>query len=535
MPNKSAQNRSYLSISEAAEFLGINPMTLRRWDRSGKLKSYKTKGQHRRYRLKDLEAIAAKRNFQLPYGSIQQVIDEHPVHQFEPKVIHDTEEFELPPDPPHNFPKLKYAALIVVFLLLVVSALSFAGFVGNPASDFYYFLTSYNNNLANQKSEKEALSDTSVTAQIDQSRNVLGERTGDSLLTVNSDTRINGLLEALGGIATYGENADLGEGELTASNVIYSIIAGEGIGVSTGQNPTITNTDLGSDQNIFGNVTVGSTTISASSNTDTLTLKSGGSVSLSTSGKEITISASDSNTTYSAGTDLDLTSTTFSLETTLDSVTTINLSGTGTISAVDVFTAADGGLIDLSSIVHDDSAAQGLKLPQNSSLTAISNGEGFIAWDTDDNKVQVFDGTSWTQVGNIDGSGIGNYIPLWSDTDTLTTSRLYQTGGNLGIGTTTPTQLLDVNSILVVDNANQRVGVGVTSPAYKLHVAGDTLAGNILLNSSNIGLVSDTDLLALSSNLLTVNGALTATGAISGSTLTDGTTTFADSSWTSTS
>ncbi|MCR4263877.1 MAG: helix-turn-helix domain-containing protein, partial [Candidatus Roizmanbacteria bacterium] len=480
MPNKSAQNRSYLSISEAAEYLGINPMTLRRWDKSGKLTSYKTKGQHRRYRLKDLEALAAKRNFQLPYGSIQQVIEEHPSQEVEPKVIQDAEEkehardhlfseYEPPPLPPQSFPKLRYAAFIAVFLLLVASALSFAAFIGNPASDYFSFLNSYNNNLAEQKSENNTLADTSVTAQMDQSRNVLAARTGDSLLTVNTDTRINGLLEALGGINTYGEDADLGEGELTASNVIYSIIAGDGIEVSSGQNPTITNTDLGSDQNIFGNVVVGSTTISATTNTDTLTLKSGGSVSLSTSGKEITISATDTDTdtTYTAGSDLDLTGTVFSLETALDTVTTINLAGTGTITGVDSFTAADGGIIDLSAILHDDSAVQGLKLPQNvtaSLVSIVGGGEGYLAWSTDENKLKQFDGTSWADIATGGST-------LWTDA-----------GGYIYADNATNVVITDTNTI----------GIGTTSPAYALDVRGTGRFTELLTLNSGVNINSET-------------------------------------------
>lgn len=45
-----------LRIKEAAEMLGVNPQTLRRWDESGKLKAIKiSKRGDRRYRLEDLE------------------------------------------------------------------------------------------------------------------------------------------------------------------------------------------------------------------------------------------------------------------------------------------------------------------------------------------------------------------------------------------------------------------------------------------------------------------------------------------------
>ncbi len=45
-----------LRIREAAEMLGVNPETLRRWDRDGKLKAIKvsTRGD-RRYNIENIE------------------------------------------------------------------------------------------------------------------------------------------------------------------------------------------------------------------------------------------------------------------------------------------------------------------------------------------------------------------------------------------------------------------------------------------------------------------------------------------------
>jgi putative resolvase len=46
-----------INIKEASELLGLNPKTLRRWDDEGKLKAIRTFGNHRRYKLEDIEAI----------------------------------------------------------------------------------------------------------------------------------------------------------------------------------------------------------------------------------------------------------------------------------------------------------------------------------------------------------------------------------------------------------------------------------------------------------------------------------------------
>lgn len=47
-----------LRIREAAELLGVNPETLRRWDNEGRLKAIRIgKRQDRRYKPKDVQKI----------------------------------------------------------------------------------------------------------------------------------------------------------------------------------------------------------------------------------------------------------------------------------------------------------------------------------------------------------------------------------------------------------------------------------------------------------------------------------------------
>ena len=53
--------RNLVTISEAARYLGVNIMTLRRWDEEGKLKPIKTIGRHRRYDMNDLEYFSLHR------------------------------------------------------------------------------------------------------------------------------------------------------------------------------------------------------------------------------------------------------------------------------------------------------------------------------------------------------------------------------------------------------------------------------------------------------------------------------------------
>ena len=60
-----------------------------------------------------------------------------------------------------------------------------------------------------------------------------------------------------------------------------------------------------------------------------------------------------------------------------------------------------------------------------------------------------------------------------------------------------------------IDQSTGNVGIGTTGPGYTLEVNGSTLAGGVLLSSSDVGLTSDTDLLSLANNALTVNGTVT--------------------------
>ena len=46
-----------LSPRETSKILGVCVMTLRNWEREGKLKSSRTAGGHRRYKLEDIKNI----------------------------------------------------------------------------------------------------------------------------------------------------------------------------------------------------------------------------------------------------------------------------------------------------------------------------------------------------------------------------------------------------------------------------------------------------------------------------------------------
>ena len=60
-------NAEWLSLSQAADLLGVHPSTLRTWADHQKIPSHRTPGGHRRFRRSDLEEWAqAQRNGPLP-------------------------------------------------------------------------------------------------------------------------------------------------------------------------------------------------------------------------------------------------------------------------------------------------------------------------------------------------------------------------------------------------------------------------------------------------------------------------------------
>ncbi|MBI2020039.1 MerR family DNA-binding transcriptional regulator, partial [Candidatus Daviesbacteria bacterium] len=117
-----------------------------------------------------------------------------------------------------------------------------------------------------------------------------------------------------------------------------------------------------------------------------------------------------------------------------------------------ILTFDNGDFLDLSRITHSSTAQMGLLLPNSSSSSPSkpSTGEGYLAWDTSGNQLITYDGSSWSAVG---GGSSG-----WTDD-----------------GTT-------VRLSTITDN----VGIGTTSPDYKLHVIGNVGIGSSLSVTSGV-------------------------------------------------
>jgi excisionase family DNA binding protein len=55
-------NKEWLSLSGAAEILGVHPSTVRKWSDEGKIPVHLTQGGHRRYRISEVEAWGDSHN-----------------------------------------------------------------------------------------------------------------------------------------------------------------------------------------------------------------------------------------------------------------------------------------------------------------------------------------------------------------------------------------------------------------------------------------------------------------------------------------
>ncbi len=102
-----------------------------------------------------------------------------------------------------------------------------------------------------------------------------------------------------------------------------------------------------------------------------------------------------------------------------DNLVTTGKIADNTISASDLaatLTFADGDLLNLSAIDHSTTSKMGLILPNVSSASpsSPSSGEGFLAYDTSGDQVLVYDGSSWAQIGGA--------VTLSSSGETTTTS-----------------------------------------------------------------------------------------------------------------
>ena len=100
-------------------------------------------------------------------------------------------------------------------------------------------------------------------------------------------------------------------------------------------------------------------------------------------------------------------------------------------------------------------------------------------------------GTDWvtlSEITGVDGTGTANYVAKWSDADTITNSQVFDNGTNVGIGVTTPNEKLQVGG-----NINAYINGGIDAGLFASTSAGSTTIalrsnGVTHFNGGNVGI-----------------------------------------------
>jgi hypothetical protein len=256
---------------------------------------------------------------------------------------------------------------------------------------------------------------------------VEGDSVLDGNLTVDGSSTFasivaNGKVTFKDDVTGEDVNLDIGSGKLTASNVVYSVTAGSGISVSGTQNITISATDLGSAQKIFGKVTVGANTVTAGSNTDTLTFASTGGISA-------TLDTSTNTVTFGA------TAADFNVSGFVEEGTSVHL--TTITDNVGIGTSSPSSKLEINSGIADSA---GLTFTQLTSSSTVGSGGGkVLSVDSGGHVILVTD-----QTGNVPSAetvlpstSAGGTL-YYNGTTWVGSTNLYHDGGKVGISTTNP-------------------------------------------------------------------------------------------------
>jgi len=285
----------------------------------------------------------------------------------------------------------------------------------------------------------------------------------NSTATFMQDVIINGELVLRQNINGNGVNIDLQSGQVIASNLVYSVAAGSGLGVSGEQDLVLENTDKGSDQKIFKKIKVGNETIEADKNDDELSFQAGEGISLSRSGDEITIaSAQDSGWRRPA-------SGVVALVTASDKV------GIGTNTPTNRLEIAAG-----------TDGLSGLTFTNLTSSSAAGVGGGkVLTVDSGGKVVLVQDQTSDTpSAEDVLPTGVNGSTIYFNGLNWVSSTNLYHDGGSVGISNDDPQARLHVNT-----NSTSTKGLivqGYTGQSANLQEWRDG-SGNVLSSINSAG------------------------------------------------
>src|SRR5690242_180041 len=71
-----AREPEWLTLGQAARYLGVAQSTIRKWSDSGRVRAFKTPGRHRRYRRDDLDAFLERSLPDVRSGPVVLIVDD---------------------------------------------------------------------------------------------------------------------------------------------------------------------------------------------------------------------------------------------------------------------------------------------------------------------------------------------------------------------------------------------------------------------------------------------------------------------------
>ncbi|QQS44617.1 MerR family DNA-binding transcriptional regulator [Candidatus Roizmanbacteria bacterium] len=475
----STEQKDYnLSPKEFAHLVGVSSSTVRRWEEEKVFTSVRTPSGYRKFALSDVPKAKEYKN---QVNAIKKQKSQEHIYSITSKQAIQK----------HNYPVVDFifkraAVLSLAVLLMIVTAAAVATYpaVKSIMSDRYQAKSE--KTLGEKEGNISETDDMNVLAAESSrlARSIISNIGWDFRSTVKiEDLQVNGPSVFLDDIDARGQNLDLGTGRITASNVLYGVEAGKGISIAgTTQSPLITNIDPGSAQEIFKNIKVGSNTITASSNTDTLTFEQGSGITLTVDGKKVTIASSQSGYSYwttevdgvsydniedgssvnfVSGDDITVTRSaanelTFNLQDVIDTVTGIDLTAGGYLTGTNATITFDNFSVDASGNIRI--AAGSDFYIGNVQLGSIGSSSGASLIGVDGTNIsQSASGDLQTVLENM-SAAMGSGSSKWTIASDVIYPNNYSTA-DFSLGGTTPASSpfgidIDQNILYLGDGAN---------------------------------------------------------------------------------
>ena len=442
-----------LTIKDAAKLLGVSTKTLRRWESNGHLVPQRTIGNQRRYSKNELEVLftsskgkpkflanPTENSNYIPAPISEPIQKEEKVSSVSVNRENDQE------NPVVNIFKLHalrfshfktpfatgaFAAIILSIVIILVL------FSHNQGANLLEKATALlsrpeQKKHFNELSDQKVLGTSDTVPAYQLAINVPGifGKTVTFLdnVAIKKGLSVDKIATLSGGIITNNADVNAGKGKLTASNVVYSLTAGQNISISGNpQNPiisttgggvtslqgetgdvsltggsgisisgaTITNSDTGSAQNIFKTFSISGTDITAGGNNDTINFAAGSGISLSgdAGSKTITITGSGGQGTLSGMTPNGV----LYAADANTAATVVGTTGTvlhGVTNGAPVFSSVDL-TADISNILPIANGGTGLATIPTAGQILIGNGTGY----------QLGTITAGTGIGITNGNG----------------------------------------------------------------------------------------------------------------------------------